>query len=185
MWCLRPWVLPFVLALTGLLVVYIAWGSMYTPEALWAPGHLSRHHADLLECHLCHQAFQGTTNDKCLSCHSTKKFQVKSEVAVTEFHQAIITPQAILLGLSHRTPWSFSKYYDWNDAESTWRDHFSSHWHIILLRLSPNGYGKGNGATNTTAGTQPRVISLRRERAHTNQGILPSVYSVTLEDNEK
>ena len=93
MWCLRPWVVPLVLALTGLLVVYIAWGSMYTPEALWAPGHLSRHHADLLECHLCHKAFHGTANDNCLACHSTKVFQARSEVAVTEFHQAVIQRQ--------------------------------------------------------------------------------------------
>ena len=93
MWCRQRWVIPAVLVVTGLLVMYIAWGSIHMPEALWAPGHLSRHHADLSSCTLCHQAFGGATNNKCLGCHSAEVFQARSEVAVRAFHHTIIKDQ--------------------------------------------------------------------------------------------
>ncbi len=93
MWCLRPWVSRVIRILTILLMGYIAWGSMQSPEALWAPGHLSRHHADLKKCDLCHQEFKGATNDKCLACHSAKVFQTRSDVATSQFHQKVIDDQ--------------------------------------------------------------------------------------------
>ncbi|MDH5430231.1 MAG: cytochrome c family protein, partial [Nitrospirota bacterium] len=60
------------------------------PEALWAPGHLSRSHADVLSCGSCHEPFQGPTPQKCLSCHSNEKFAARSEPDVARFHATIL-----------------------------------------------------------------------------------------------
>ena len=97
MWCLRPWVSPLVLMLTIILVGYIVWGTVNTPETLWAPGHLSRHHTDITKCERCHQPFKGATNDKCLTCHTGGKFQAKAPAAVNRFHQTVLkTKQSCL-----------------------------------------------------------------------------------------
>ena len=90
MWCLRPWVSPLVLILTLLLLGYIVWGTVNTPETLWAPGHLSRHHTDIAQCERCHQPFKGTPNPKCLSCHTAEAFQARARAAVSHFHQEFI-----------------------------------------------------------------------------------------------
>ncbi|GJL61626.1 MAG: hypothetical protein NPIRA04_02800 [Nitrospirales bacterium] len=90
MWCLRRWVLPVVLTSTGLIIVYIAWGSVYTPETLWAPGHLSRYHADIATCGTCHEPFIGATDTQCLVCHTLQQFQLKSQPEVHRIHQEVI-----------------------------------------------------------------------------------------------
>ncbi len=90
MWCIRPWVKPTVLIVTLLTLVYIAWGSVYDPEALWAPGHLSRYHADIVTCDRCHEAFVGASNNKCLACHTLQQFQLRSPTELHHVHQKII-----------------------------------------------------------------------------------------------
>ena len=90
MWCLRPWVSPLVRILTIVLVGYIGWGTVNFPETLWAPGHLSRHHTDIKKCERCHQPFKGTTNTKCLACHTAKTFQAKAQAEISHSHQEVI-----------------------------------------------------------------------------------------------
>lgn len=91
MGCLRPWVSPLVLILTLLLLGYIGWGTVNTPETLWSPGHLSRHHTDIKKCERCHQPFNKTPNSKCLACHTTEAFQARAQAAVSHFHQEVIS----------------------------------------------------------------------------------------------
>ncbi len=93
MWCLRPWVKPVVFIMTALLIVYIAWGSFYNPDALWAPGHLSRYHTDISTCARCHEAFMGASNNKCLACHTLQAFQLKSSPDIHRFHRTAIDQQ--------------------------------------------------------------------------------------------
>ena len=75
---------------TALIVVFILLGSMYTPQELWAPGHLSRFHADITDCALCHQPFVGATTTKCAACHSLLWFQGKSQPEIVRLHQDIL-----------------------------------------------------------------------------------------------
>ncbi len=93
MWCLQSWVKPVVLIATALLIVYIAWGSLHNPEALWAPGHLSRFHADISTCERCHEAFVGASNGKCLACHTLLEFQLKSSADIHHLHRSAIDQQ--------------------------------------------------------------------------------------------
>lgn len=77
-------------AVTGLFTAYVIWGSLHTPETLWAPGHLSRYHADVVDCTLCHQPFFGATNSKCIVCHGLGQFQLRSQPEVLRFHQDVM-----------------------------------------------------------------------------------------------
>ena len=88
--CIRSWVAPLVWGLTGLLIGAVVWLSPQYTEALWAPGDLSRSHTDVTPCRSCHEPFRGPTPQKCLSCHSSEKFAVRSEPDVTRFHVDII-----------------------------------------------------------------------------------------------
>src|SRR6185295_8239085 len=67
-------VFPKIMAVTALLVVWLAWGSFRDPETFWAPGDLSRHHADIERCSACHQAFDGPRREKCVRCHGGPGF---------------------------------------------------------------------------------------------------------------
>ncbi|OQW70065.1 MAG: hypothetical protein BVN35_18400 [Proteobacteria bacterium ST_bin11] len=87
---LPPSSIRFVVIAIILLLAWLAWGSVNYPEALWAPGNLSRYHADISACGDCHQAFQGTTAKKCTSCHNDKSFAAGSRPNVAEFHQQTI-----------------------------------------------------------------------------------------------
>ncbi len=91
MWCLRPWVSTLVRILTVFLVGYIVWGTVNTPETLWSPGHLSRHHTDITKCERCHQPFKKTPNSKCLACHTAAVLQTRAQAAVSHFHQEVIS----------------------------------------------------------------------------------------------
>lgn len=73
-----------------ILVVWMIWGSFNYPEALWAPGDLSRYHTDVSSCSQCHEPFQGVTTNKCASCHNEKQFAERSKPAVSEFHRKIL-----------------------------------------------------------------------------------------------
>jgi hypothetical protein len=75
---------------TALLLAWLAWGTLKHPEALWAPGDLSRHHADIAECNDCHQPFRGAAAGKCIACHGANRFAARSKPAVSEFHRRLI-----------------------------------------------------------------------------------------------
>lgn len=79
------WVSRWVLAAVVTLLAMLAWASTRTPEALWAPGHLSRYHADLRSCTQCHEPFRGPTVAKCTACHDLEAFRRASD-AVAAFH---------------------------------------------------------------------------------------------------
>jgi hypothetical protein len=72
------------------LLVWVVWGTLTHPESLWAPGDLSRFHADITACEDCHQPFQGATSDQCIACHDQKQFASRSRLAVSEFHRKAI-----------------------------------------------------------------------------------------------
>lgn len=70
-----------------LLTAWLFWGSFNFPEALWAPGDLSRYHADVSSCRDCHTPFQGTTIAKCAVCHNDRQFAERSQPKVSAFHR--------------------------------------------------------------------------------------------------
>jgi hypothetical protein len=80
----------FGVAATGLLAIWLAWGSFRYPEALWAPGDLSRFHADVAGCGECHAPFRGAIAGKCVGCHGEKRFAARSTPAVSTFHREAI-----------------------------------------------------------------------------------------------
>ncbi|MEQ1636329.1 MAG: hypothetical protein ABL903_06530 [Methylococcales bacterium] len=82
--------LPVVIIAVVLLLTGLIWGSYKHTEALWAPGNLSRFHADTQSCNDCHQPFRGTTAVKCIACHDLKRFAVHSRPEVAEFHSQSI-----------------------------------------------------------------------------------------------
>lgn len=82
--------ITFLIVVITLLLSWVVWGTLKHPGALWAPGDLSRFHADVSTCGDCHQPFQGVTADKCVSCHNEKRFTARSRSKVSEFHQKII-----------------------------------------------------------------------------------------------
>lgn len=84
------WVYRWVAAALVTLIIGLAWASTRTPEALWAPGHLSRSHAGITRCLRCHEPFQGPTSARCVTCHSPERFRKESRREVGEFHLAAI-----------------------------------------------------------------------------------------------
>lgn len=90
MGCRRPWVTPLIWALTALVLGFLAWASPHYTEDLWAPGVLSRHHTDIARCGSCHEPFRGATPQKCLACHTIKKFEARSGPDVRQLHQDVI-----------------------------------------------------------------------------------------------
>lgn len=81
---------PTVIISITLLLAWLVWGTLTHPEALWAPGDLSRFHADISACGDCHQPFKGAKTDKCVSCHDEKHFAAGSKTDVSEFHRKTI-----------------------------------------------------------------------------------------------
>ena len=90
MFCLHPWLPRSVGFVTLFFVSVIIWGTIYDPEGFWAPGHLSRHHADIESCMACHEPILGTTSQKCMKCHSTRWFNANAQEEVVKFHEGII-----------------------------------------------------------------------------------------------
>ncbi len=88
--CLRSWVAPLIWGITAVMIGAVMWFSSEYTEALWAPGHLSRHHTDVESCLSCHEPFQGPIPQKCLSCHSKGIFVKRAEPDVASFHADII-----------------------------------------------------------------------------------------------
>jgi len=86
-------VVPVVTIATVFLVLWLAWGSLQDPESFWAPGNLSRYHADIQSCMSCHEAFRGPVTAKCVQCHSAAGFTQRSTPSVAVFHQELIRQQ--------------------------------------------------------------------------------------------
>ena len=57
--CLPSSAFPLVVGATVIVMGWLGWASMRDPEALWAPGDLSRYHADVRKCSQCHERFRG------------------------------------------------------------------------------------------------------------------------------
>lgn len=88
---------PVVATATVVLVVWLGWESFRDPETLWAPGNLSRYHADVARCASCHEPFQGPSSTKCLACHSEKQFAARSKPSVRDFHREVIAQRKTCL----------------------------------------------------------------------------------------
>jgi hypothetical protein len=89
--------IPVIAMATLILVALLGWGSFRDPETLWAPGDLSRYHADVAQCASCHEPFRGPSSVKCIGCHSETKFAERSKPAVGAFHREVITQQKTCL----------------------------------------------------------------------------------------
>ena len=83
---------------TVLLLAWIVWGTFKDPEALWAPGDLSRFHADITDCDDCHQPFRGPSAKKCIVCHGKDRFIAQAKPKVSKFHQKILRNGKSCLG---------------------------------------------------------------------------------------
>lgn len=83
------WVYRWVLAAVVTVAIWVAWASTRTPEALWAPGHLSRYHAGVPSCMQCHEPFRGPTVARCTACHDLEGFRHTSG-PVAAFHAGAV-----------------------------------------------------------------------------------------------
>lgn len=81
---------PIVAMATLILLVWLGWGSFRDPETLWAPGNLSRYHADVARCASCHEPFRGPSSARCIGCHSETRFAQRSAPAAGAFHREVI-----------------------------------------------------------------------------------------------
>lgn len=96
--------LPAVAAGTLVLLVWVGWGSLRDPESLWAPGDLSRYHADVAACTSCHEPFRGLRTSQCLRCHSEPKFADAKRADLGRFHLDLIRKNRFCLDchIEHR-----------------------------------------------------------------------------------
>jgi hypothetical protein len=84
---------PAVTMATVTLVAWLAWASWQDPESLWAPGDLSRYHANVARCMSCHEAFRGPATAKCTQCHSEVRLTDGSNAPAAILHEEIIRQQ--------------------------------------------------------------------------------------------
>ena len=68
----------------------LAWGSWRVPAAIWAPGDLSRAHADVERCRDCHEPFVGITAGACLHCHTEGEFARIAAVDIADLHRPFL-----------------------------------------------------------------------------------------------
>ncbi|HJR76909.1 MAG TPA: hypothetical protein VJ805_08040 [Nitrospiraceae bacterium] len=85
--------LPVVVTATFVIVIWIGWGSWRYPVALWAPGALSRYHADIVSCMQCHEPFHGPSQTRCMTCHSGPYFEKRSTSATAKLHRDMVVQQ--------------------------------------------------------------------------------------------
>lgn len=90
-------VVPAVTIATVVVVIWLGWGTVRDPETYWAPGDLSRYHADIGHCTSCHQAFRGPLGAKCIGCHSEARFAERAMPAVAAYHQEMVRQQQTCL----------------------------------------------------------------------------------------
>ena len=79
-------VVPAAFIGTLLLLAWLGWESSRDPETWWAPGDLSRAHADVASCLQCHQPFKGPTSRNCVACHGEAQFARQSSPDVAAAH---------------------------------------------------------------------------------------------------
>lgn len=72
------------------LLMLLAWGSWRFPAAIWAPGDLSRAHADVERCRDCHTPFVGITPGACLHCHTDREFARHASVGIADLHRPFL-----------------------------------------------------------------------------------------------
>jgi len=72
------------------LLMLLAWGSWRFPAAIWAPGDLSRAHADVERCRDCHEPFVGITAGACLHCHTDGEFARHAAVGIADLHRPFL-----------------------------------------------------------------------------------------------
>jgi len=72
------------------LLILLAWGSWRAPAAIWAPGDLSRVHADVERCRDCHEPFVGITAGGCLHCHTASEFARLAAVEIGDLHHPFL-----------------------------------------------------------------------------------------------
>jgi len=72
------------------LLTLMAWGSWRAPAVIWAPGDLSRVHADVERCRDCHQPFVGITAGGCLHCHTAREFARHAAVGIIDLHRPFL-----------------------------------------------------------------------------------------------
>jgi hypothetical protein len=82
---------PVVTMAMLVVVVWVGWGSWRHPASFWAPGDLSRYHADISSCTQCHEPFHGPSPSRCVNCHSGSYFESRSAPAVATLHRDIAT----------------------------------------------------------------------------------------------
>lgn len=91
-------VVPIVALGTVALVAWVAGASFKDPATLWAPEHLSRYHADVAHCLDCHQPFRGPATERCVRCHSEKRFAMLDRQEVGDFHRDVLQRGESCLG---------------------------------------------------------------------------------------
>jgi hypothetical protein len=84
---------PFVATATLMVVGWIAWASWRHPDRLWAPGDLSRYHADIGSCLHCHEPFRGPIGARCVTCHSDRDFEQRAPPATAVLHREMVGQQ--------------------------------------------------------------------------------------------
>lgn len=91
-------VIPVVAVSTLVLIVWLGWGSFRDPETLWAPGNVSRYHAEVTGCVSCHEPFRGPVSGRCMVCHSETRFIARANPPVTRLHREMLAQRATCLG---------------------------------------------------------------------------------------
>ena len=85
--------IPGVALTTVVLVIWIADSSWRHPERFWAPGALSRYHADIGSCLNCHEPFRGPIRARCVTCHSDHDFEQRASPATAVLHRDLVGQQ--------------------------------------------------------------------------------------------
>lgn len=129
-------VVRLVAITTTLLLAWLVWGTFNYPETLWAPGDLSRFHADIADCKSCHQPFRGTEAGKCIACHKKNRF-----CSPFQAHRIGIPPKTdrrgqAMHGMPYRTSRRVGANYYRRAGKSTWRICIPRHRYSLLQCLS-------------------------------------------------
>jgi hypothetical protein len=72
------------------LLTLLAWGSWRVPAVIWAPGDISRVHADVERCRDCHEPFVGITAGACLHCHTAREFDRHAAAGIVDLHRPFL-----------------------------------------------------------------------------------------------
>jgi hypothetical protein len=86
---------PVVAMAMAAVLIWIGWGSWRYPVAFWAPGDLSRYHADIGFCIQCHEPFHGPSQARCLTCHAEPYFGRRSSPATAVLHRDMVAQRIV------------------------------------------------------------------------------------------